>query len=144
MAAKHDSALFFTCALIELIGRLTHQERSTVVSLMGHTTISHIYTHADILHCEPIETTAHEYIRRCNIPKGSFDNVAACRYDVPDYWDIGEVYQRLILDVHDEGDIIDTLMTVYRSSSDKDISNFNSDFYYQPRDYIAARFDSGR
>ena len=26
----------------------------------------------------------------------STDNVAACRYTVPDYWTIGEVYERLI------------------------------------------------
>ena len=32
----------------------------------------------------------------------STDNVAACRYTVPDYWTIGEVYERLIEDVTGE------------------------------------------
>lgn len=49
----------------------------------------------------------------------STDNVAACRYTVPDYWTIGEVYERLIEDVtgEDEDDehLIDHLMEVYTS-----------------------------
>ena len=49
----------------------------------------------------------------------STDNVAACRYTVPDYWTVGEVYERLIEDVtgEDEDDehLIDHLMEVYTS-----------------------------
>lgn len=137
MAAQHDSALFFTCSLIELIGRMTHQERGKVVSIMGRDTIAHIYEYADILHSEPIEKTATEFMTRCNIPQGRFDNIGSCRYMVPDYWDIGEVYQRLIIDVKGDDDTIDTLMSVYSSPTDHNISNYNSDFYYQPREYIA-------
>ena len=72
----------------------------------------------------------------------STDNVAACRYTVPDYWTIGEVYERLIEDVtgEDEDDehLIDHLMEVYTSWIDDAISNYNSDFYYQSRDYLFA------
>lgn len=77
----------------------------------------------------------------------STDNVAACRYTVPDYWTIGEVYERLIEDVtgEDEDDehLIDHLMEVYTSWIDDAISNYNSDFYYQSRDYL-LRLLSGR
>ena len=56
----------------------------------------------------------------------STDNVAACRYTVPDYWTIGEVYERLIEDVtgEDEDDehLIDHLMEVYTSWIDDAIS----------------------
>ena len=48
--------------------------------------------------------TADEYIRMQNITEGDFDNVGACKYNVPDYWTIGEVYKRLIEDVQ-EGDV---------------------------------------
>lgn len=44
MAAEHDSAPF-ACSLIELIGRLTRQEHSDVVALMGRVAIGHIYAH---------------------------------------------------------------------------------------------------
>lgn len=33
-----------------------------------------------------------------------FDNVGKCRYKVPDYWTIGEVYERLIEDMAKNSD----------------------------------------
>ena len=77
----------------------------------------------------------------------STDNVAACRYTVPDYWTIGEVYERLIEDVtgedEDDEQLIDHLMEVYTSWIDDAISNYNSDFYYQYRDYLFACYQEG-
>ena len=98
-------------------------------------------------HCEPIEKTADDFITLRQIPQGSFDNVAACRYTVPDYWTIGEVYERLIEDTAQEDTdaaIVDKLMEVYTSWIDTAISNYNSDFYYQSRDYIADLLSGGR
>ena len=43
-------------------------------------------------------------MEQCNIPEGKFDNVSMCRYTVPDYWDIGEVYERLIEDIYDDAE----------------------------------------
>lgn len=82
---KNNSALFFTCSLIEYIGRQQKQKRACVVKHMGKDTIKRIYNYADVFHCEPIEKTAGEFITRCNIPTGSFDNVAKCKYEIPDY-----------------------------------------------------------
>ena len=78
----------------------------------------------------------------CNVPEGSFDNVSECRYDVPDYWTIGEVYERLIEDVTD-GDVVKTLFEVYSSWIDSAISNYNSDFFYQSRDYLRECYRAG-
>ena len=139
---KYDSDLFFTCSLIEYIGRRQKKKRSGVVSALGAGTVRHIYKYADVLHCEPIEKTAYEFVTRCGVPEGDFDNVAACRYEVPDYWTIGDVYERLIEDVC-TGDPVDTLMEVYSSWIDDAISNYNSDFFYQPRDYIRECYLEG-
>ena len=109
---------------------------------LGEKTLRRIYKYADVLHCEPIEKTADEFISSCDIPVGSFDNEAKCKYDVPDYWTIGEVYERLIEDVC-EDDLIKTLIDVYTSWIDGAISNYNSDFYYQPRDYISECYREG-
>lgn len=95
-----------------------------------------------MLHCEPIEKTADEYINMCNIEIGTFDNVAKCKYEVPDYWTIGEVYERLIEDVMQDN-VIDTLFQVYLSWISDSISNYNSDFFYQPRDYIRECYLAG-
>lgn len=79
------------------------------------------------------------------VPVGDFDNVATCRYTVSDYWTIGEVYARLIEDVcgDDEAQIIPRLIEVYTSWIDAAISNYNTDFYYQSRDYIYACYEAG-
>ena len=131
----NDSDLFFTCSLIELIGRSTKQKRSAVVALLGEKIRSHIYSNAGVLHCEPIAKNADAFIEICNIPEGTFDNVADCKYEVPDYWTIGKVFARLIEDVA-SGNAIETLQEVYSSPVCDAISNYNSDFFYQPRGFI--------
>ena len=143
---KNNSALFYTCSLIEYIGRRQKQRRSMVVKCLGKDMIKRIYKYADVFHCEPIEKTADEFIVRCNIPIDSFDNVAKCRYEVPDYWTIGEVYERLIEDIagDDIDNIIEYTMDVYSSWIDQVISNYNTDFYYQSREYIYECYKEGK
>ena len=140
---KNDSALFYLCSLIEFIGRQQKLRRSDVVNNIGEKTLRRIYSHADILHCEPIEKTADDFIVMCEIPEGSFDNVVSCKYEVPDYWAIGEVYERLIEDVCDD-DVIAKLIEVYNSWIDREISNYNSDLFYQPRDYLRECYLAGK
>ena len=77
------------------------------------------------------------------ITEGNFDNVKECRYVVPDYWDIGEVYERLIEDSYEDGQIVEGIWEVYHSWIDAQISDYNTDFYYQPRDYIAECYKEG-
>ena len=143
---KNNSALFYTCSLIEFIGRECKQKRSEIVRILGRERIKQIYNYADVFHCDPIAKVADEFIELCKIPEDSFDNAAQCRYEVPDYWTIGEVYERLIEDISsdDEEDILDHLMDVYTSWIDEEISNFNSDFYYQSREYIKVCYEEGQ
>ncbi len=143
---KNNSALFYTCSLIEFIGRKQKLRRSEVVQMLGKKVIVRIYNYADVFHCEPIEKTADDFIANQNIREGNFDNVASCRYTVPDYWTIGEVYERLIEDVSgdDEERIIDRLIEVYTSWIDAAISNYNTDFFYQSREYICECYREGK
>ena len=127
--------------MIEYMGRMRKLRRSEVVRTLGMDDIKRIYAHADVLHSEPIENVAHEYTESSKMPTGDFDNVGACRYEAPDYWTIGEVYERLIEDV--ANDPAEGIMTVYTSWIDDAISNYNSDFYYQPRDYLRECFLAG-
>ena len=80
---KNNSALFYTCSLIEFIGREQKLKRSEVVRFLGNKTIKRIYKYADVFHCEPIAKTADDFITSLDIPKGNFDNEASCRYNVP-------------------------------------------------------------
>lgn len=134
------SDLFFTCSLIEFIGRAQRLSRREVVAGLGAATLAHIYAHAETLHCEPIAKSADYFTQYAHLPTGDFDNVSACRYDVPDYWSIGKVYARLIEDVLQDDDVVQTLIAVYSSPIDTLISNYNSDFFYQPRDFLKFEY----
>lgn len=144
MGTKNNNNLFFTCSLIEYIGRTVKQKRGDVVKVLGKNRIERIYSYADVFHCEPIEKVAWEFIEDSNMENGNFDNVALCRYTIPDYWDIGEVYERLIGDSYSDQDIVKGIWEVYHSWISDAISDYNTDFYYQPRDYIAACYDEGK
>jgi hypothetical protein len=139
---KNDSNLFFTCSLIEFIGRQQKLPRGAVVRSLGEQVLRRIYKYADVLHSEPIAKVADEFIHQHAIPQGNFDNAAKCHYTVPDYWTIGKVYSRLIVDVMTD-DPIATLQEVYASWISTEISRYNSDFYYQSRDYIAECYRAG-
>ena len=143
---KNDNDLFFTCSLIEFIGRRQKLKRSDVVEYLGEEKVKRIYNYADVFHCEPIEKVADDFINICGILTGEFDNVAKCKYAIPDYWKIGAVYERLIEDVSEYSgkDVISCLLEVYSSWIDKTISNYNSDFFYQSREYIALCYKEGK
>ena len=115
MGTKNNSNLFYTCSLIEYIGRIRKQKRYIVLDLMGKETVERIYDYADVFHCEPIEKVASEFIEECQIPKGEFDNVGSCRYLIPDYWTVGEVYERVIEDCYRDQEIMKGLWEIYHS-----------------------------
>lgn len=144
---KNDNSLFYTCSLIEFIGRVQKRKRSDIVALLGEEILSRIYTHAEVFHCEVIDSVADKFITIAKIEKGCFDNVSDCLYEVPDYWDIGEVYERLIEDVQtgdSVSEIIHSLQKVYSSWISDCISNYNTDFYYQNREYIKMCYTSDK
>lgn len=138
-----DNALFYTCSLIEYIGREKKLRRRDVAEKLGSRALQRIYKYADVLHSESIESVAYQYGEMAGLTTGDFDNVKACRYSVPGYWDIGKVFARLIEDVSPK-DPVDGLEKVYRSWISDAISNYNSDLYYQPRDYLKECYLSGK
>ena len=144
---KNNNALFYTCSLIEYIGRLQKLERASVVKALGFDAVKRIYIDSEVLHCEMIAKIADEVVNILSVPIGDFDNVTSCKYEVPDYWTIGEVYERLIEDVsgenYDTDVIIKNLIEVYSSWISDAISMYNSDFFYQSRDYIFACYNAG-
>lgn len=105
--------------------------------------VKRIYDYADVFHCKPIEKVADDFIQKDAITNGDYDNVSRCRYAVPDYWDIGEVFARLIEDCYEEKNVMNGIKEVYGSWLADKILNFNSDMYYQSREYIAACYKEG-
>jgi len=139
---KNNDSLFYTCSLIEFISRKTKNQRKNVIEYLGED-LERIYNYQDVFNCEPIEKVADDFITRNNIPNGNYDNISKCKYEIPGYWDIGEVFERLIEDCYEENEVFVGIREVYGSWLAEKIFNFNSDLYYQPRDYLAECYRSG-
>ena len=138
------NSTFYVCSLIEYIGRNRKLSREDVVSSLGQETLSRIYCYSDTFHCEPIDKVADDFIRLRTVPEGDFDNVAACRYDPPDYWTMGAVFGRLATDTAGSRPPAEAIAAVYTSPVGRALSNYNTDLFYQPRDYLKSCFDAGR
>lgn len=140
-----ENDLFFLCSLIEYIGRRTKNQRGLVVNALGKKELQHVYDHADVYHCENIDKVSDELIEKHHISEDHYDNVADARYAIPSHWDIGKVYQRLILDVaYTTGsDVIETLIVVYNSWITRKIDNYNSSMYYENPSYLFESYKEG-
>lgn len=143
MLTKELNDLFYTCSLIEFIGRQTKNKGTFIVNLLGKDELKHIMTYADVLHCERIEEVADRYIEDFNIKKGTYDNVSRAEGEYPSYWDLGKIYMRLIRDVS-KGNLIDTLMEVYNSWITDSIEDYNVAFYYMYPEYIKICYQEGK
>lgn len=133
-----DNDLFFTCSLIDYIARKTKNTRVEVVNALGKKNLAKIYDLADVYHSDSIERVSDDFIRDAKIKMGDFDNVAACKYAIPSYWDIGKVYKRLIKAVAEceKTEIIDALVRVYNSFISSKIDDYNSSMYYENPSYL--------
>ena len=141
-----DNDLFYTCSLIDYIARKTKNVRADVVNQLGKERIEKIYELADVYHCDNIERVAEDFIAEANIKDGTFDNVKACQYIIPSYWDIGKVYKRLIKMVSekDNVNVIDALIKVYNSFISEKIDDYNSSVYYENPSYIFTCYEENK
>ncbi len=144
MNDKEKDNLFYVCSLIEFIGRITKNRRSTIVAILGKKEISRQLEIAETNHCLSFEQVSDEIIDYFNIPEGDFDSVGSCKYNVPSFLAIGKQYQRLILNVMaEENNITNVLYDVFKSFISDEISNFNSSVYYSNPDYLKHSYLEG-
>jgi hypothetical protein len=148
MTGREDKAqndLFFVCSLIEYIARKTKNHRNVVVNAIGRERMERLYELADVYHSENIDKVSDELVARSAIEEGRFDNVAACRYTVPTFWDIGKVYKRLIAEVaaRQQKPPIAALVEVYNSWLSRKIEDFNCSMYYENPDYLYQSYVKG-
>ena len=144
--SKLENDVFFVCSVIEYIGRTTKNKRSGVVMKLGEKELARLLELADVLHCEPIETTSDKLIKRIGIANGSFDNVAQCKYTVPTHFDIGKVYKRLAVEIAAEQIISPSsaIFNVYTSWISDKIDDYNSSMYYESPQYLYASYTAGK
>lgn len=142
MEQKCENDLFFLCSFIEYIGRKTNNEKKYVVNKIGKKGLQKIYDLADVYHSENLEKVSDEIIDEYHIEKGNY--TLKIVNNKPTFWEIGRVYQRLILMVNnDEKKYIDTLYEVFNSFIIKAIDNYDSSMYYENPGYIYESYKEG-
>ncbi len=144
MNSEKYNDLFYVCALIEYIGRKTKNHRSYVVEKLGVDGIERQLKDAGVNHCLSFEQVCDEITEKYDLEDGDFDTVSNCRYSVPDPVDIGKLYATIIKDKEECGREAESVKKVFSSFISDQISNFNSDLYYQNPSYIEESYVAGR
>ena len=78
------------------------------------------------------------------IEQGDFDTISGCRYSVPSFLDNGKLYSIMIEDCAKPGDEVSELMKIFSSFISDEISNFNTDLYYQNPNYLEWSYREGK
>ena len=134
---KSENDLFYLCSLIEYISRKTKNTKKYIVEKLGKEVIKKIYDLAEVYHCENMEKVSEELIQKYKIQNGTYDILTECKYKIPTIWELGRIYQRLIIMVNNnEEEYIDTLLEVLSSWIIEKIDNYNSSMYYENPSYI--------
>ena len=134
---QKDNDLFFVCSLIELIARKTKNTKKCIIEKLGKEKIKKIYELAEVYHSENIEKVSDELIEQCNIKIGEYDIISECKCRIPTIWELGRIYQRLIIMANNnKEEYIDTLLKVLSSWIIKKIDNYNSSMYFESPEYI--------
>lgn len=143
MSNNERNDLLYVCSLIEYIGRVTNNHRGYIVDCIGYDGLRHLYETASINHNLSFKQVSDEIIKDYGIQKGSFDTISNCSEKIPSYISIGGVYKRLIIELNNN-DIIKTIYNVFNSFLSDEISNFDSDLFYQNVSYLCACYCAGK
>lgn len=146
MESKNSNNLFFVCSLIEYIARKTNNTKEYIVKKMSKALIEKIYSLAEVYHSDNIDKVSDEIISECQIKNGNYDIFTKTENEnLPSYWDMGRVYQRLIaMCSKDESEYIDKLLEILTSWIIKEFDNYDSSLYYENPSYIYECYREGK
>lgn len=144
MTAKERNDYFYVCALIEYIARETRNHRGDIVKAIGKKGIEKLLYDAEVNHCLSFEQVSDEVICDYKIKQGDFDTISGCKYPVPSYLDIGKLYSIMIEDCAKQGEEVGELIRIFSSFISDEISDFNTDLYYQNPDYLEWSYREGK
>ena len=144
MTEQERNDYFYVCALIEYIARETKNHRGDVVKAIGKEGIEKLLYDAEVNHCLSFEHVSDEVIDYYRIKEGTFDTISDCHYSIPSYLDIGKLYSIMIEDCAKHGEEVQELMKIFSSFISDEISDFNTDLYYQNSDYLEWSYREGK
>lgn len=144
MTEKEKNDLFYVCSLVEYIARKTKNKRGAIVGAIGIDGIRKQLFDAEINHCLSFEQVGDEVIEQYGIRNGTFDTIKSSKYSIPDYQDIGKLYCIMIEDCAEEGKEAEELLRIFSSFISDEISDFQTDLYYQNPDYLECSYRAGK
>lgn len=143
MTEKERNDFFYVCSLIEYTARRTKNRRGVITAALGKEGIEKQLYDAEVNHCLSFEQVSDELIEQCRIPTGAFDTITACKYAVPSFMDIGKLYSIMIEDCAEVGKGTDELLGIFSSFISDEISDFQTDLYYQNPSYLECSYRVG-
>lgn len=143
MTKKERNDYFYVCSLIEYTARKTYNRRGVIVRALGKEGLEKQLYDAEVNHCLSFEQVSDEIIEQYPISQGNFDTITDCKYTVPGFMDIGKLYSILIEDCAKPGEELEEMMKVFTSFISDEISNFETDLYYQNPSYLECSYKAG-
>lgn len=143
MTEKEKNDFFYVCSLIEYIARKTKNKRGVITRRLGKEGIEKQLYDAEVNHCLSFEQVGDEVVEQYQIPDGDFDTITGCKYTIPSFMDIGKLYSIMIEDCAEPGEEIDELMKIFSSFISDEISDFQTDVYYQNPSYLECSYRAG-
>lgn len=134
--------IYYTATLLEYVARQTKNKRDVIAELVGEKGVRDIYNFAGVSHCLPMAQVADEVVQDYNIPEGEFSPEAAATR-VPSATDIGKVYMRLVEDAQPNPQKYpEELFAILKSKISEWMVEYQSAFFYSPRDYVLDSYRS--
>ena len=135
----------YVCALIEHIGRLTHNRNHDIAEIIGVDGIAWQLEHAQVSHCLTLDETAEEVIEEYKISQGNFDSVGNCTDNVPLPIHVARTYKSLVVNIAEDIDkpLAEIIYDVFTSYISDEISNFNTSTFYENPSYIYHSYLEG-
>lgn len=139
--------LYFMCYMIERVARRVHQKNKYVVNIIGKNELYHLISCANVLHCENPLKVEETWINDYKLQNGDYDITDVDRElatVIPTPLEMGEVYQRLIMDTMvSKENYVDGIVRVYNNDLCDVIDNYNGSAFYEPSYVIARAYQAG-
>lgn len=126
MTEQEKNDLFYVCSLIEYIARQTKNKRGTIVEALGESGVRKQLYDAQVNHCLSFEQVSDEIIEQYQIRQGDFDTITDCKYTIPGFQEE-----------------VEELMKIFTSFISDEISDFQTDVYYQNPSYLECSYKAG-
>lgn len=139
--------LYFMCYMIERVARHIHQKNKYVVNTIGKDELYHLISCANVLHCENPLKVEEDWINNYNLKNSDYDITDVDKElvtRIPTPLEIGEVYQRLIIDtMTSKENYVEGILRVYNDDICEVIDNYNGSAFYEPSYVIARAYQNG-